>query len=163
MVYILTLVYLLVLMDGWIFIGMDYWYLMSIQCIAEFCVAEMDKDIVYNVVKNCKCQIMLRDTVVVRQGEKGDAFYIILHGQVSVFVKEGTKFLWSVRVCQCLRRNEIKLTHSIFILYQWYYIIQLSHSNLYKTWGMFDKFILDTIILFIFHSLIQMHILLSGR
>ena len=43
----------------------------------------------YNVIKNCKCQVLVKDTVVVKQGDKGDAFYIILHGQVSVFVTEG--------------------------------------------------------------------------
>ncbi|XP_067934834.1 uncharacterized protein [Watersipora subatra] len=50
--------------------------------------ADMDKDIVYNVMKSCKCQVLVKDTVVVRQGEKGDAFYIILHGKVSVYVNE---------------------------------------------------------------------------
>lgn len=43
----------------------------------------------YNVMKNCKCQFKLKDSIVVKQGEKGDAFYVILHGKVSIFVKEG--------------------------------------------------------------------------
>ena len=60
-------------------------------------VLEMDKDIAYNVMKNCKCQITLKDTVVVQQGDKGDAFYIILHGQVSVFIKEGMSTSLSVQ------------------------------------------------------------------
>lgn len=49
----------------------------------------MDKDLVYSVIKSCKCQVSLRDTVVVKQGDKGNAFFITLRGQVSVFVKEG--------------------------------------------------------------------------
>ena len=57
----------------------------------------MDKDIAYNVMKNCKCQITLKDTIVVQQGDKGDAFYIILHGQVSVFIKEGMSTSLSVQ------------------------------------------------------------------
>ena len=48
-------------------------------------------------MKNCKCQITLKDTVVVQQGDKGDAFYIILHGQVSVFIKEGMSTSLSVQ------------------------------------------------------------------
>lgn len=62
---------------------------MCIQYHATLLLTDMDKDIIFNVIKFCKCQVSVRDTVVVKQGDKGDAFYIILRGQVSVFVKEG--------------------------------------------------------------------------
>lgn len=51
--------------------------------------AGMNGDILLEVAKNCTCQIMRKDSMVVKQGDRGNSFYIILHGDVSIYVKEG--------------------------------------------------------------------------
>ena len=43
----------------------------GVCCVMNAIVLDMDKDIVSNVVKYCKCQIMSKDTIEVKQGEKG--------------------------------------------------------------------------------------------
>lgn len=81
-------------------------------------LTDIDRDIAYNVMKSCKCQILVRDTVVVRQGERGNAFYIILRGQVSVFVKEGKYAGMCWECCQYIRKSwwKVNASNSIFVV-----------------------------------------------
>ncbi|KAI8783732.1 hypothetical protein BgiBS90_015348, partial [Biomphalaria glabrata] len=43
-------------------------------------------DIVKDIIKNCKFMPTKRDNVIIRQMDKGDCFYIILSGSVSIFI-----------------------------------------------------------------------------
>ncbi|CAG5121411.1 unnamed protein product, partial [Candidula unifasciata] len=43
-------------------------------------------DIVRDIVKNCKFEVIKKDTVIIRQMDKGDCFYIILSGKVSIHI-----------------------------------------------------------------------------
>ncbi|XP_035826837.1 uncharacterized protein LOC101855119 [Aplysia californica] len=43
-------------------------------------------DIVKDIVKNCQFQVCKRDTVIIRQMDEGDCFYIILSGTVAIHI-----------------------------------------------------------------------------
>ncbi|XP_013410687.1 uncharacterized protein LOC106173902 [Lingula anatina] len=45
----------------------------------------VQKDILKDIIRNCNFQHCDTDYVIIHQEEKGDRFYIILHGQVSVY------------------------------------------------------------------------------
>ncbi|CAL1536282.1 unnamed protein product [Lymnaea stagnalis] len=46
----------------------------------------LDKDILRDVVKNCLYQQMITDEIIIRQGDYGDRFYVILTGRTSVYI-----------------------------------------------------------------------------
>ncbi|XP_046364131.2 uncharacterized protein LOC124140546 isoform X2 [Haliotis rufescens] len=47
---------------------------------------ELKTEILLDIVKNCEFSTCQRDHVIIRQGDKGDKFYIILTGTVSVHI-----------------------------------------------------------------------------
>ncbi|XP_062574423.1 uncharacterized protein LOC134236258 [Saccostrea cucullata] len=46
----------------------------------------LDKNILMDIGRNCTYHKCTRDDIIIKQGEKGDAFYIILNGTVSVYI-----------------------------------------------------------------------------
>ncbi|XP_070558521.1 titin homolog [Ptychodera flava] len=46
----------------------------------------LQKDVVVDIIKNCEFRKTPEDTVIIRQGERGDSFFINLSGSVSVYI-----------------------------------------------------------------------------
>ncbi|XP_077862595.1 uncharacterized protein LOC102802379 [Saccoglossus kowalevskii] len=46
----------------------------------------LQKDVAIDIIKNCEFRKVPEDTVIIRQGERGDSFYITLNGAVSVMI-----------------------------------------------------------------------------
>ncbi|CAH1791914.1 unnamed protein product [Owenia fusiformis] len=46
----------------------------------------MSEDVLVDIIINCKHQRSHRDDVIIKQGEKGDCFYILLSGKTSVYI-----------------------------------------------------------------------------
>ncbi|ELU16363.1 hypothetical protein CAPTEDRAFT_213577 [Capitella teleta] len=44
------------------------------------------KDIVLDIVKNCEFRQVRRDAMITQQGKKGDCFYVLLRGTVSIYI-----------------------------------------------------------------------------
>ncbi|KAK3581466.1 hypothetical protein CHS0354_031791 [Potamilus streckersoni] len=47
----------------------------------------MKTEILKEIIKNCEFTTCVKDTVLIRQGDRGDCFYIILRGSVSVHIQ----------------------------------------------------------------------------
>ncbi|XP_077982264.1 uncharacterized protein LOC144437232 [Glandiceps talaboti] len=46
----------------------------------------LQKDVVIDIIRNCEFRKTPQDTVIIGQGERGDSFYILLNGAVSVYI-----------------------------------------------------------------------------
>ncbi|XP_060079954.1 uncharacterized protein LOC132559361 [Ylistrum balloti] len=46
----------------------------------------LKNEVVHDLVKNCIFECVERDTVIIKQGDKGDCFFIILNGLVSIHI-----------------------------------------------------------------------------
>ncbi|VDI17429.1 Hypothetical predicted protein [Mytilus galloprovincialis] len=47
---------------------------------------QLNDEIIHDLVKNCEFMKTERDFLLIEQGEKGDCFFIILHGSVSIYI-----------------------------------------------------------------------------
>ncbi|CAH1788852.1 unnamed protein product [Owenia fusiformis] len=47
---------------------------------------KMDKNVIISIIQNCVYQVNSKDDVVIKQGETGDSFFIILNGLVGVYI-----------------------------------------------------------------------------
>ncbi|XP_072025350.1 uncharacterized protein [Amphiura filiformis] len=45
-------------------------------------------DVVQDIVRNCEFRSVSEDTVIIRQGDRGECFYIILSGVVSIYINQ---------------------------------------------------------------------------
>ncbi|XP_071096845.1 uncharacterized protein [Haliotis cracherodii] len=48
--------------------------------------SQLKTDIVMDIVRNCQFVTKVRDDVIIKQGDKGECFYIILGGQISIYI-----------------------------------------------------------------------------
>ncbi|XP_052066691.1 uncharacterized protein LOC127706236 isoform X3 [Mytilus californianus] len=47
---------------------------------------QLNDEIIHDLIKNCEFMTVERDFVVIKQGEKGDCFFIILNGSVAIHI-----------------------------------------------------------------------------
>ncbi|KAI0226630.1 hypothetical protein LSAT2_022919 [Lamellibrachia satsuma] len=46
----------------------------------------LKKDVITDIIKNCQFSSVERDYVIIRQGDRGECFYILLRGTVSIYI-----------------------------------------------------------------------------